>query len=205
MRRFLVQFSESEASNHTPSLADFTTTTPELKFSVHTGTADRDPTRMGDRAAAGSRRRPRVRGSRMDAGPRLPGRAPLQMVAGRHCRVVVRQHLTADGYDGRYRVRGRPRSQPRNVAQEGAAAGRGGSRRWVTGLRRYSALTEVVDGRPQAVGRDVERRKRDRQPETPPARASWIQVEHAAGRLDLGHMGMAGDDDVDAERNRIDL
>jgi hypothetical protein len=24
------------ASNHTPSLADFTTTTPELKFSVHT-------------------------------------------------------------------------------------------------------------------------------------------------------------------------
>ena len=33
----LVKFSESEASNHTPSLADFTTTTPELKFSVHTG------------------------------------------------------------------------------------------------------------------------------------------------------------------------
>src|SRR6202040_3769970 len=30
------QFSESEASNHAPSLADFTTTTPELKFSVHT-------------------------------------------------------------------------------------------------------------------------------------------------------------------------
>src|ERR1700732_2576164 len=37
MRRFLARFSESEASNHTPSLADFTTTTPELKFSVHTG------------------------------------------------------------------------------------------------------------------------------------------------------------------------
>ena len=36
MRRFLARFSESEASNHTPSLADFTTTTPELKFSVHT-------------------------------------------------------------------------------------------------------------------------------------------------------------------------
>jgi hypothetical protein len=30
------QISESEVSNHTPSLADFTTTTPELKFSVHT-------------------------------------------------------------------------------------------------------------------------------------------------------------------------
>src|ERR1700737_1334490 len=35
MRRSLAKFSESEASNHTPSLADFTTTTPELKFSVH--------------------------------------------------------------------------------------------------------------------------------------------------------------------------
>src|SRR5258705_10827515 len=36
MHRSLAKFSESEASNHTPSLADFTTTTPELKFSVHT-------------------------------------------------------------------------------------------------------------------------------------------------------------------------
>jgi hypothetical protein len=36
MRRSLAKFSESEASNHTPSLAGFTTTTPELKFSVHT-------------------------------------------------------------------------------------------------------------------------------------------------------------------------
>jgi hypothetical protein len=36
MHQSLVKFSESEASNHTPSLADFTTTTPELKFSVHT-------------------------------------------------------------------------------------------------------------------------------------------------------------------------
>src|SRR5258705_9185134 len=37
MRRSLAKFSESEASNHTPSSVDFTTTTPELKFSVHTG------------------------------------------------------------------------------------------------------------------------------------------------------------------------
>jgi hypothetical protein len=37
MHRSLVKFSESEASNHTPSAADFTTTTPELKCSVHTG------------------------------------------------------------------------------------------------------------------------------------------------------------------------
>jgi hypothetical protein len=36
MRRSLAKFSESEVSNHTPSLADFTTTTPELEFSVHT-------------------------------------------------------------------------------------------------------------------------------------------------------------------------
>src|SRR6266404_4285609 len=36
MHQSLVKFSESEASNHMPSLADFTTTTPELKFSVHT-------------------------------------------------------------------------------------------------------------------------------------------------------------------------
>jgi hypothetical protein len=36
MRRSLAKFSESEASNHTPSSADFTTSTPELKFSVHT-------------------------------------------------------------------------------------------------------------------------------------------------------------------------
>jgi hypothetical protein len=33
----LAKFGESEASNHMPSLANFTTTTPELKFSVHTG------------------------------------------------------------------------------------------------------------------------------------------------------------------------
>jgi hypothetical protein len=32
----IAKFSESEASNHTLFLADFTTTTPELKFSVHT-------------------------------------------------------------------------------------------------------------------------------------------------------------------------
>src|SRR5258705_11476440 len=36
MHQSLVKFSESEASNHMPSLADFTTTMAELKFSVHT-------------------------------------------------------------------------------------------------------------------------------------------------------------------------
>jgi hypothetical protein len=36
MRRFVVRFGELEASNHTPSSAEFTTNTPELKFSVHT-------------------------------------------------------------------------------------------------------------------------------------------------------------------------
>src|SRR3979411_1153486 len=36
MRRSLAKFSELEASNHTPSLADFITTTPVFKLSVHT-------------------------------------------------------------------------------------------------------------------------------------------------------------------------
>jgi hypothetical protein len=35
MRWFLGRFSDPGASNHTPSLADFTTITPEPKFSVH--------------------------------------------------------------------------------------------------------------------------------------------------------------------------
>jgi hypothetical protein len=37
MHQSLVKFSESEASNHTPFLADFITTTSGFKFSVHTG------------------------------------------------------------------------------------------------------------------------------------------------------------------------
>ena len=41
MHQSLVKFRESEASNHMASLADFTTTTPELKFSVHTGIVNR--------------------------------------------------------------------------------------------------------------------------------------------------------------------
>src|SRR6202012_4407670 len=68
-----------------------------------------------------------------------------------------------------------------------------------------SYVAEIVDFRPQVVRRHVDRRKRDGQPEAPPARASWIQVEHAVGRVDLRHMGMTGHDDVDAARNRIDL
>src|ERR1700738_2867864 len=37
MRQSLARFSASVSSFHAPSLAAFTTTTPELKFSVHTG------------------------------------------------------------------------------------------------------------------------------------------------------------------------
>jgi two-component sensor histidine kinase len=37
MRRSLAKFSESEASNHAPSWADFITATPVFKLSVHTG------------------------------------------------------------------------------------------------------------------------------------------------------------------------
>src|SRR5258707_141794 len=38
MRPFLARFSEPVWSGHLPSWADYTTTTPEFKFSVHTGT-----------------------------------------------------------------------------------------------------------------------------------------------------------------------
>jgi hypothetical protein len=37
MRQSLAKFSESEASNHTPSLAGFIITMSAFKFSVHTG------------------------------------------------------------------------------------------------------------------------------------------------------------------------
>jgi hypothetical protein len=37
MRRSLAKFSESEAANHTPSVADFTTITSGFRFPVHTG------------------------------------------------------------------------------------------------------------------------------------------------------------------------
>ena len=37
MRRSLVKFSGPEASNHTPSLADFIITKSGFRFSVHTG------------------------------------------------------------------------------------------------------------------------------------------------------------------------
>ncbi|MGC1916610.1 MAG: hypothetical protein WA710_15660, partial [Pseudolabrys sp.] len=40
MRRSLAKFSESEASNHTPSSADFMTITPVFKFSAHTGESE---------------------------------------------------------------------------------------------------------------------------------------------------------------------
>lgn len=72
-------------------------------------------------------------------------------------------------------------------------------------LGRDSVAFEVVDHRSQAVGRDLERRKRDRQLETPPACASRIQVEHPADRIDLRHVRMAGDNDVYAEGHWIDL
>jgi hypothetical protein len=52
MHRFLVRLSESEASNHRPSLADFTTTTPELKFSVHTASGVPPNTTYGEPARA---------------------------------------------------------------------------------------------------------------------------------------------------------
>jgi hypothetical protein len=67
------------------------------------------------------------------------------------------------------------------------------------------SVTEIVNDRSQAVWRDVDRRQRNGQPEAPPARASWIQVEHAVDGVDLRHMGVAGYHDVDAALDRIDL
>ncbi len=55
-----------------------------------------------------------------------------------------------------------------------------------------------MDFRSHAVRREFERRKRDRQLETPRSRAAGIQVENATDRVDLRHVGMPGDDDVDA-------
>src|SRR6476660_9601159 len=60
MRRSLAKFSESEASNHTPSSADFTTTMPELKFSVHTD-GFRKPIRYRNRSDISCRYSQRVR------------------------------------------------------------------------------------------------------------------------------------------------
>src|ERR1700730_9957995 len=49
MRRSLAKFSESEASNHTPSLADFTTATPELSFRYTQGKEARRDTDLSSR------------------------------------------------------------------------------------------------------------------------------------------------------------
>src|SRR5450631_1162452 len=42
MHQSLAKFSEPEASDRTPFLADFATATPELEFSIHTGRAVRE-------------------------------------------------------------------------------------------------------------------------------------------------------------------
>jgi hypothetical protein len=61
-----------------------------------------------------------------------------------------------------------------------------------------SVASKVADFRSHALRRDFERRKRDRQLEAPPSRAAGIDVENATDRMDLRHVGMPGDDDVDA-------
>ena len=61
-----------------------------------------------------------------------------------------------------------------------------------------SAACKIVDLRSQAIGHDVERRKRNRQLESPPSRAAGIEVEDAADRFDLRYVGMPRDDHVDA-------
>jgi hypothetical protein len=61
-----------------------------------------------------------------------------------------------------------------------------------------SVAAKVVDFRSHALRRDFERRKGDRKLEASRSRTSGIQVENAADRVDLRHVGMPGDDDVDA-------
>src|SRR5438876_12073959 len=53
MRRSLARFSEPEASDHTPSLADFITTTPELEFSVYPPSPSATIARLIGRASDG--------------------------------------------------------------------------------------------------------------------------------------------------------
>jgi hypothetical protein len=50
MRRFLARFSEPVSSSHAPSLADFITTTPVFKFSVHNDHVDEPPWATSGRA-----------------------------------------------------------------------------------------------------------------------------------------------------------
>src|SRR3954451_902961 len=61
-----------------------------------------------------------------------------------------------------------------------------------------SVGSKLVDFRSHVLRSDVERRKRDRQPEAPWSRASGIQIENATDHVDLRHVGMPGDYDVDA-------
>src|ERR1035438_10665734 len=87
MRQSLVKFSESQASNHTPSLADFTTTTPELKFSVHTG-AYRYPAD----AATGSHPHKGDPGDPAGDNSGFRGRCPSGGLAARRHRAVRLDH-----------------------------------------------------------------------------------------------------------------
>lgn len=63
---------------------------------------------------------------------------------------------------------------------------------------------KVMDDRSQAVRRNIERRKRDRQLEPPRAGAAGIDVEYVVDCVDLRHVRMAGDDDVYAALNGVD-
>src|SRR5437870_1813892 len=57
---------------------------------------------------------------------------------------------------------------------------------------------KVLEFRSHALRRDFERRQRDRQLESSPSRTAGIQVKNATDGVDLRHVGMPGDDDVDA-------
>lgn len=71
--------------------------------------------------------------------------------------------------------------------------------------RRRLADFKIVDDRFQSVGRDFEARKRDRQFEAPASGTAGIQVEQAVYGVDLRHVGVAGNNDIDALSYGIDL
>jgi hypothetical protein len=56
----------------------------------------------------------------------------------------------------------------------------------------------------QFVGRDFENRKRDRQLEAPAPGTAGIHVKHAVYGVDLWHMGVTGNNDIEALSYRID-
>jgi hypothetical protein len=61
-----------------------------------------------------------------------------------------------------------------------------------------------MDDGPQAAWTDIDRRKRDREPEAPRPRAARIQVKHPVFRFDRRFVRMSRDDHIYSLSDRID-